>query len=131
MGDREGTLSPVRFGAERTQPEIGAELGLSRMHVSCLLAGAYVTPREGLLAEAWTGADDVGCCPAVRVPCRSRRRGRFGDQENGFRSLLRRWIRQGIGGLTVFITPQFPSAGIPRIRSRARGTRRSVAGTNR
>ncbi|MFJ6749457.1 MULTISPECIES: sigma factor-like helix-turn-helix DNA-binding protein [unclassified Streptomyces] len=52
LGDREGTLFEVRFGAERTQPEIGAELGLSRMHVSRLLAGAYVTLREGLLAEA-------------------------------------------------------------------------------
>ncbi|MFJ6752067.1 sigma factor-like helix-turn-helix DNA-binding protein [Streptomyces sp. NPDC091266] len=34
-----------------TQSEIGKELGLSQMHVSRLLTGAYATLREGLLAE--------------------------------------------------------------------------------
>lgn len=48
---RERTLLQLRFGAEMTQSEIGAELGLSQMHVSRLLAGTYATLREGLLAE--------------------------------------------------------------------------------
>ncbi|MFJ9411506.1 SigB/SigF/SigG family RNA polymerase sigma factor [Streptomyces sp. NPDC101393] len=52
LDDRERTLLELRFGAEMTQSEIGKELGLSQMHVSRLLSGAYATLREGLLAEA-------------------------------------------------------------------------------
>jgi RNA polymerase sigma-B factor len=52
LDERERTLIQLRFGAEMTQSEIGAELGMSQMHVSRLLARTYATLREGLLAEA-------------------------------------------------------------------------------
>ena len=51
LDDRERTLLELRFGAEMTQSEIGKELGLSQMHVSRLLSGAYATLRSRLLAE--------------------------------------------------------------------------------
>ncbi|MFJ8671887.1 SigB/SigF/SigG family RNA polymerase sigma factor [Streptomyces sp. NPDC093589] len=51
LDDRERTLLELRFGAEMTQSEIGKELGLSQMHVSRLLSGAFATLREALLAE--------------------------------------------------------------------------------
>ncbi|WP_407547449.1 SigB/SigF/SigG family RNA polymerase sigma factor [Streptomyces sp. Pv4-95] len=52
LDERERTLIELRFGAEMTQSEIGAELGMSQMHVSRLLSRAYATLREALLAEA-------------------------------------------------------------------------------
>ncbi|MCB5909261.1 SigB/SigF/SigG family RNA polymerase sigma factor [Streptomyces pinistramenti] len=51
LDERERTLIRLRFGAEMTQSEIGAELGLSQMHVSRLLSRAFTTLRKGLLAE--------------------------------------------------------------------------------
>ncbi|WP_244420284.1 SigB/SigF/SigG family RNA polymerase sigma factor [Streptomyces hygroscopicus] len=51
LDDRDRHIIELRFGAERTQSEIGAELGLSQMHVSRLLSRACRTLREGLLAE--------------------------------------------------------------------------------
>ncbi|MEJ8649893.1 SigB/SigF/SigG family RNA polymerase sigma factor [Streptomyces sp. MS1.AVA.3] len=51
LDDRDRRLIELRFGAEKTQSEIGAELGLSQMHVSRLLSRACRTLQEGLLAE--------------------------------------------------------------------------------
>ncbi|MET7797425.1 SigB/SigF/SigG family RNA polymerase sigma factor [Streptomyces decoyicus] len=51
LDDRDRRIIELRFGAEWTQSEIGAELGLSQMHVSRLLSRACRTLREGLLAE--------------------------------------------------------------------------------
>ncbi|MER0484973.1 SigB/SigF/SigG family RNA polymerase sigma factor [Streptomyces sp. Edi2] len=50
LDDRERTLLQLRFGEEMTQSEIGAELGLSQMHVSRLLTRVCTTLRRGLLA---------------------------------------------------------------------------------
>ncbi|PBC86951.1 RNA polymerase, sigma subunit, RpsG/SigG [Streptomyces sp. 2224.1] len=50
LDDRERTLLQLRFGEEMTQSEIGAELGLSQMHVSRLLTRVCTTLRKGLLA---------------------------------------------------------------------------------
>ncbi|MFI0786909.1 sigma-70 family RNA polymerase sigma factor [Streptomyces lydicus] len=52
LNERERTLLQQRYGAETTQAEIGAELGLSHMHVSRLLARLCGSLREQLLAEA-------------------------------------------------------------------------------
>ncbi|MFG2895363.1 SigB/SigF/SigG family RNA polymerase sigma factor [Streptomyces sp. NPDC048248] len=52
LDERERTLLELRFGAELTQTEIGAEMGLSQMHVSRLLARTYATLRENLLTDA-------------------------------------------------------------------------------
>ncbi|MFI7102323.1 SigB/SigF/SigG family RNA polymerase sigma factor [Streptomyces sp. NPDC050161] len=51
LDERERILIRLRFGEEMTQSEIGAELGLSQMHVSRLLSRAFSTLRDGLLAE--------------------------------------------------------------------------------
>jgi RNA polymerase sigma-B factor len=51
LDERERTLIELRFGAEMTQTEIGAELGMSQMHVSRLLSRTYATLREALLGE--------------------------------------------------------------------------------
>ncbi|MEU6328359.1 SigB/SigF/SigG family RNA polymerase sigma factor [Streptomyces sp. NPDC047049] len=50
LDDRERTLLQLRFGEEMTQSEIGAELGLSQMHVSRLLTRVCTTLRKRLLA---------------------------------------------------------------------------------
>ncbi|WP_329392799.1 SigB/SigF/SigG family RNA polymerase sigma factor [Streptomyces lydicus] len=50
LNDRDRTLLELRFGAERTQVEIGKELGLSQMHVSRLLIRLCAHLREEMLA---------------------------------------------------------------------------------
>ncbi|WP_063771584.1 RNA polymerase sigma factor SigF [Streptacidiphilus albus] len=49
--ERERTIMSLRFGAELTQAEIGAELGLSQMQVSRLLTKALRSLRTQLLAD--------------------------------------------------------------------------------
>ncbi|MFG2720575.1 SigB/SigF/SigG family RNA polymerase sigma factor [Streptomyces sp. NPDC048416] len=50
LSDRERRLLQLRFGAELTQSEIGAELGVSQMQVSRLLAATVAKLRRGMLA---------------------------------------------------------------------------------
>ncbi|WP_046501301.1 RNA polymerase sigma factor SigF [Streptomyces odonnellii] len=50
LDERERRILRMRFGDEMTQSEIGAELGVSQMHVSRLLARITGRLREGLLA---------------------------------------------------------------------------------
>ncbi|MEU7167798.1 SigB/SigF/SigG family RNA polymerase sigma factor [Streptomyces morookaense] len=52
LDDRERKLLRLRFGAEMTQTEIGAELGVSQMHVSRLLSRVLERLRKSLLAQA-------------------------------------------------------------------------------
>jgi RNA polymerase sigma-B factor len=49
---RDRKILSLRFGAEMTQSEIGAELGISQMHVSRLLSRILARLREGMAAEA-------------------------------------------------------------------------------
>ncbi|MFG2195014.1 RNA polymerase sigma factor SigF [Streptomyces sp. NPDC048639] len=51
LGARDRRILQMRFGASMTQSEIGAELGVSQMHVSRLLARAMDKLRRGLLTE--------------------------------------------------------------------------------
>nr|WP_225448659.1 RNA polymerase sigma factor SigF [Streptacidiphilus sp. P02-A3a] len=51
LPERDRRILSMRFGAEMTQTEIGAELGISQMHVSRLLNRALAELRTGLLAE--------------------------------------------------------------------------------
>lgn len=51
LPERERVILSLRFGAELTQSQIGAELGISQMHVSRLLAKAVATLRTGLLVD--------------------------------------------------------------------------------
>ncbi|MDJ0386209.1 SigB/SigF/SigG family RNA polymerase sigma factor [Streptomyces sp. G-G2] len=51
LPERERTILSLRFGAELTQSEIGARLGLSQMHVSRLLSRVLNGLREGLLTD--------------------------------------------------------------------------------
>jgi RNA polymerase sigma-B factor len=51
LSPRDREILSLRFGAELTQSEIGAELGLSQMHVSRLLTRMLGRLRAGLLAE--------------------------------------------------------------------------------
>ncbi|MEV6314035.1 RNA polymerase sigma factor SigF [Streptomyces sp. NPDC051776] len=51
LGERDRRILRMRFGANMTQSEIGAELGVSQMHVSRLLARAMDKLRRGLLTE--------------------------------------------------------------------------------
>ncbi|MFH8484482.1 RNA polymerase sigma factor SigF [Streptomyces longisporoflavus] len=50
LDDRERRILELRFGQEMTQSQIGAELGVSQMHVSRLLTGTLKKLRAGLLA---------------------------------------------------------------------------------
>ncbi|MER7045985.1 RNA polymerase sigma factor SigF [Streptomyces jumonjinensis] len=50
LDERDRRILRMRFGAELTQSEIGAELGVSQMHVSRLLTRITTRLREGLLA---------------------------------------------------------------------------------
>ncbi|MCP3817018.1 RNA polymerase sigma factor SigF [Streptomyces sp. A3M-1-3] len=50
LDEREKQILRMRFGAEMTQAEIGAELGVSQMHVSRLLSRITTRLRAGLLA---------------------------------------------------------------------------------
>ncbi|MEV5509674.1 RNA polymerase sigma factor SigF [Streptomyces orinoci] len=52
LDEREKKLLRLRFGAEMTQTEIGAELGVSQMHVSRLLSRTLGRLRQGLLAQS-------------------------------------------------------------------------------
>ncbi|ANW21139.1 RNA polymerase sigma factor SigF [Streptomyces clavuligerus] len=51
LGERDRRILRMRFGEELTQSEIGAELGVSQMHVSRLLTRITTRLREGLLAS--------------------------------------------------------------------------------
>uniref|UniRef100_UPI003D74B0D3 sigma-70 family RNA polymerase sigma factor n=1 Tax=Streptomyces wuyuanensis TaxID=1196353 RepID=UPI003D74B0D3 len=51
LDDRERTILELRFGSELTQARIGAELGISQMHVSRILTRTLARLRTHLLAE--------------------------------------------------------------------------------
>ena len=51
LSQRERDVIRLRFGADLTQSQIGAELGISQMHVSRLLSRALGRLREHLLVE--------------------------------------------------------------------------------
>ncbi len=52
LPERERTILAMRFSGDMTQAAIGAELGLSQMHVSRLLSRALTTLRGQLLSDA-------------------------------------------------------------------------------
>ncbi|MGW3503423.1 sigma-70 family RNA polymerase sigma factor, partial [Streptomyces globisporus] len=52
LDDRERRIVQMRFGAEMTQSQIGAELGVSQMHVSRLLSRIVQQLRKGMSVEA-------------------------------------------------------------------------------
>ncbi|NEE45748.1 sigma-70 family RNA polymerase sigma factor, partial [Streptomyces sp. SID8455] len=52
LDDRERRIVQMRFGAEMTQAQIGAELGVSQMHVSRLLTRIVKQLRKGMSVEA-------------------------------------------------------------------------------
>ncbi|MFI9104110.1 RNA polymerase sigma factor SigF [Streptomyces fildesensis] len=52
LGERDRAILRMRFGQEMTQSEIGAELGVSQMHVSRLLTRTLSRLRTGLLTQA-------------------------------------------------------------------------------
>ncbi|MFB8026954.1 RNA polymerase sigma factor SigF [Streptomyces sp. NPDC056465] len=52
LDDRERKIVRMRFGQEMTQAQIGAELGVSQMHVSRLLARIVQRLRAGMSVEA-------------------------------------------------------------------------------
>ncbi|MEV7405702.1 RNA polymerase sigma factor SigF [Streptomyces sp. NPDC091267] len=52
LDERERRIVQMRFGAELTQSQIGAELGVSQMHVSRLLARIVKQLRAGMSVEA-------------------------------------------------------------------------------
>ncbi|MEV0961505.1 SigB/SigF/SigG family RNA polymerase sigma factor [Streptomyces sp. NPDC049910] len=51
LDDRERTILELRFGREMTQSRIGAQLGISQMHVSRLLAGTLAKLRTRMLTD--------------------------------------------------------------------------------
>ncbi|MET8681616.1 SigB/SigF/SigG family RNA polymerase sigma factor [Streptomyces sp. NPDC004647] len=51
LSPRDRKILSMRFGEEMTQAEIGAELGISQMHVSRLLSRLLARLRTGLLAQ--------------------------------------------------------------------------------
>ncbi|WP_078910561.1 RNA polymerase sigma factor SigF [Streptomyces sp. NRRL S-87] len=51
LPERDKEILSLRFGAELTQSEIGARLGISQMHVSRLLSRTLAELRKGLLAD--------------------------------------------------------------------------------
>ncbi|MGX1885845.1 RNA polymerase sigma factor SigF [Streptomyces sp. NPDC055287] len=51
LDDRERHIIEMRFGQEMTQSQIGAELGISQMHVSRLLTRILTKLRTGMLCE--------------------------------------------------------------------------------
>ena len=51
LGERDRRILSMRFVSEMTQAEIGAELGISQMHVSRLLSRILGRLRNGLLAQ--------------------------------------------------------------------------------
>ncbi len=52
LDDRERKIVRMRFGQEMTQAQIGAELGVSQMHVSRLLSRIVQRLRAGMSVEA-------------------------------------------------------------------------------
>ncbi|WP_393062967.1 RNA polymerase sigma factor SigF [Streptomyces sp. LN549] len=52
LDDRERRIVQMRFGQEMTQSQIGAELGVSQMHVSRLIARIIKQLRAGMSVEA-------------------------------------------------------------------------------
>ncbi|MEU1126434.1 RNA polymerase sigma factor SigF [Streptomyces sp. NPDC005899] len=52
LDDRERAIVRMRFGQEMTQAQIGAELGVSQMHVSRLLSRIVQRLRTGMCVEA-------------------------------------------------------------------------------
>ncbi|HEY9438609.1 MAG TPA: sigma-70 family RNA polymerase sigma factor, partial [Streptomyces sp.] len=52
LDERERSIVRMRFGQEMTQSQIGAELGVSQMHVSRLLARIVRRLRIGMCVEA-------------------------------------------------------------------------------
>jgi len=52
LPERDRTILSLRFVGDLTQSEIGAELGISQMHVSRLLNHALATLRTGLMADS-------------------------------------------------------------------------------
>ncbi|MCZ4099302.1 RNA polymerase sigma factor SigF [Streptomyces sp. SID13666] len=50
LNERDRRILQMRFGDELTQAQIGAELGVSQMHVSRLLSSVLARLREGMLA---------------------------------------------------------------------------------
>lgn len=52
LDDRERRIVQMRFGQEMTQSQIGAELGVSQMHVSRLIARIVKQLRAGMSVEA-------------------------------------------------------------------------------
>ncbi|GAB2586133.1 hypothetical protein Aab01nite_51970 [Paractinoplanes abujensis] len=60
LPEREQRILAMRFYGNKSQAEIGAELGVSQMHVSRLLAAALAWLREAMLSDRvppWRGAD--------------------------------------------------------------------------
>ncbi|WP_212908703.1 RNA polymerase sigma factor SigF [Streptomyces sp. TS71-3] len=51
LGERDRKILRLRFGEEMTQAEIGAELGVSQMHVSRLLTRITARLRDGILTS--------------------------------------------------------------------------------
>lgn len=51
LSDRERRILELRFGQEKTQDQIGTELGISQMHVSRLLARILERLRAGMLTD--------------------------------------------------------------------------------
>ncbi|PJE95167.1 B/F/G family RNA polymerase sigma-70 factor [Streptomyces carminius] len=51
LDERDRRILQMRFGGDMTQSEIGAELGISQMHVSRLLSRALARLREGMLTQ--------------------------------------------------------------------------------
>ncbi|MFD3542645.1 SigB/SigF/SigG family RNA polymerase sigma factor [Streptomyces sp. NPDC058662] len=51
LDERDRLILSMRFGQDRTQAEIGAELGISQMQVSRLLSRTLARLRTGMLAE--------------------------------------------------------------------------------
>lgn len=51
LDDRERRILQLRFGQDMTQTQIGAELGLSQMHVSRLLTKVLAELRTGMLTD--------------------------------------------------------------------------------
>jgi RNA polymerase sigma-B factor len=51
LPERERAILSMRFGSDMTQAQIGAELGLSQMHISRILSRTLRRLRAGILAE--------------------------------------------------------------------------------
>ena len=51
LDERERRIIDMRFGQELTQAQIGAELGISQMHVSRLLSRMLGKLRSGMLTQ--------------------------------------------------------------------------------